>query len=153
MQAYDLRRIQLFRETGSHVLERIAALSARVQYEAGEQIFTEGDEGDRFYLIHDGEVRISKLVPGFGVEALTILQGGECFGEMALIDRTPRSADAVAESDVILYEIERKALMDLLDSDVALANELLWSLVHTMSARLREMNAKMTLLAAAGKFT
>ena len=61
----------------------------------GEAIFAEGDKGDRFYLILDGAVRISRMVPGMGEEALAVLKNGAYFGEMALIDDFPRSAHAI----------------------------------------------------------
>ena len=59
-------------------------------------IFEEGEQGDKFYLILDGAVRISRIVPGMGEEALAVLRAGTYFGEMALIDDFPRCADARA---------------------------------------------------------
>ena len=55
----------------------------------GIDVFREGDEGDRLYLITKGAVRISRVMPGTGEEAITVLKRGACFGEMAVLDEGP----------------------------------------------------------------
>jgi len=87
-------------------------------------------------------VRISKMVPGVGEEALAILEPGSYFGEMALIDDTPRSADATAHMPCTLYVIQKADLEELMFLHKDLAYELLWTFVRTLSARLRETNDK-----------
>ena len=93
-------------------------------------------------LIASGKVRISKMVPGVGEEALAILEPGSYFGEMALIDDTPRSADATAHMPCTLYMIQKADLEELMFLHKDLAYELLWTFVRTLSARLRETNDK-----------
>lgn len=152
MEASDLRRIRLFRNLSEKALVEIAGLAVEASFARGEIIFEEGTPGDRFYLISHGEVRISQNLPGIGDEALAILSNGESFGEMSLIDDAPRSADAIAVTECLCYVIRRKDLESLLGADKALAHDLLWCFVRSLSARLRETNAKMTFLASAGKF-
>jgi CRP-like cAMP-binding protein len=152
MDIAHLREIYLFQNLSGRALFKVASLARTEEYGYGQRIFSEGDKGDRFYLIRDGKVRISKHIPGIGDEALAILEAGECFGEMALIDEAPRSADAIADKSCLLSVITREDFKTLLSSDKDLAHELLWAFVRTLSARLRETNAKMTFLAAAGKF-
>ncbi|HTA19146.1 MAG TPA: cyclic nucleotide-binding domain-containing protein, partial [Polyangia bacterium] len=115
-------------------------------------IFKEGAVGDKVYLIIGGAVRISRTVPGMGEEALAVLRAGNHFGEMALIDDFPRSADARAHEACRLFVIRKEDLEDLLFVDRDLAYDLLWSFVRTLSGRLRETNDKMTFMAVTSKF-
>jgi len=123
-------------------LGKITGISAKENFKAGEEIFGEGEKGDKFYLILKGEVRISKIISGVGEEALRVLKKGEYFGEMSLIDDEPRSAHAIANTDVDLMVIDRSDFEKLLSEDKELAYKLLWSLVRTLSQRLRETNEK-----------
>jgi len=137
-----LRKTDLFKGLSKEELGKITGISAKEAFEQGKQIFAEGDKGDRFYLILSGEVRISKIIPGVGEEALKVLKKGDYFGEMSLIDEEPRSAYAIANSNVELLVIDKHDFGKLLEEDKELAYKLLWSLVRTLSQRLRETNEK-----------
>jgi len=78
---------------------------ARV-YQAGEIIFSEYEPGDSFYLIQSGRVKITKIV-GEIEKTIDILQPPEIFGEMAILEGTPRSATAVALDSVKVLEFNR----------------------------------------------
>src|SRR6478735_8557188 len=73
---------------------------------AGEIIFCEFEPGDAFYLIQTGKVKIVKIV-GELEKTLDILNPGEFFGEMALLEKAPRSATTMALTDVKLLEFNR----------------------------------------------
>ena len=137
-----LRKTDLFKGLSKDELGKITGISAKESFKAGEEIFAEGEKGDKFYLILKGEVRISKIISGVGEEALRVLKKGEYFGEMSLIDDEPRSAHAIANTDVDLMVIDRSDFEKLLSEDKELAYKLLWSLVRTLSQRLRETNEK-----------
>jgi CRP-like cAMP-binding protein len=79
------------------VVERLAAESELVRVPAGEVVFREGDPGDRFYVIEEGEVEIAGK--SFGP--------GDSFGEIALLRDVPRTATVTARGDVILRAIQR----------------------------------------------
>jgi CRP/FNR family transcriptional regulator, cyclic AMP receptor protein len=147
-----LSRINLFAGLPPVYLQRIEALGQVEIHAAGSQVFAEGTPGDKVYLILEGKVRISRTVPGIGEEALAVLKAGDYFGEMALIDDFPRSADAKAHETARLFVISKEHLQDLLFIDRELAYELLWNFVRTLSNRLRETNDKMTFLAASSRF-
>ena len=89
-----LSKISLFSALQPSYLRRIANLGIEEDYPLSALIFKEGAPGDKMYLILSGAVRISRQVPGMGEEALAVLRAGTHFGEMALIDDFPRSADA-----------------------------------------------------------
>ncbi len=147
-----LTRVALFADLPPVYLRRIAALGAEESFARGATIFTEGSAGDKLYLILAGAVRISRQVPGMGEEALAILKAGDYFGEMALIDDFPRSADALAHEGCRLFVLSKDRVADLLFVDRDLAYDLLWNFVRTLSSRLRETNDKMTFLAVSSKF-
>jgi CRP-like cAMP-binding protein len=147
-----LGKIKFFSGLPPAYLRRIADIGAEEDHNGGVTIFQEGEKGDKFYLIIDGAVRISRFVPGMGEEALAVLRNGAYFGEMALIDDSPRSAHAIVHEKCRLFVIRKEDLEDLLFVDRDLAYELLWNFVRTLSARLRETNDKMTFLSVTNKF-
>lgn len=128
--------------TGSE-LKKVAELAEARSFGLEEVIFSEGDRGRSLYIILDGRVRIEKHIPGVGQEALAILERGDFFGEMAIIDDAPRSATALAHSsETTVVVIEKSDLDQLLESKGDAAHELLQILCRLLSARLREINDK-----------
>lgn len=136
---------------GKH-LHRLANIGTEEIFPRNAAIFREGDQGDKFYLVLEGAVRISRQVAGMGEEALTILRAGSAFGEMSLIDDFPRSADALAHESCRLFVVKKEDLEDLLFVDRDLAYDFLWKLVRILSGRLRDTTDKMMFLTFAGKF-
>ena len=147
-----LGKIKIFAGLQPPHLRRIAEIGLEEEHVVGGTIFSEGDKGDKVYMIVSGAVRISRIVPGMGEEALAILRNGNYFGEMSLLDESPRSAHAFVHERARLFVIRKEDLDDLLFVDRNLAYELLWIWVRTLSARLRETNEKMTFLSTASKF-
>jgi CRP-like cAMP-binding protein len=147
-----LEQIDLFSGLPHAHLRRVVDIGLEEAYKSGATIFSEGTPGDKFYLVVEGAVRISRIVPGMGEEALAVLRPGNYFGEMSLIDDAPRSATVVCHEKCRLFVVHRKDLEDLLFVDRDLAYELLWNWVRTLSRRLRATNDKMTFLATTSKF-
>lgn len=147
-QAVQVRsedKVDLFRERGLSAAEMklLATFSAEERFRAGSVIFREGDAGDKLYIILDGRVRISKFIPGVGEEALAVLGRGDFFGEMALIDEQPRSADAKAhETPATVLSIDRGTLNEILSMDPHASLQFLNLLCRMISGRLREINDK-----------
>ncbi len=147
-----LAQINIFAGLQPAYLKRIAAVGLREKYEADAVIFSEGAAGEKMYLILNGAVRISRQVPGMGEEALAVLRAGHYFGEMSLVDDSPRSADARAHEATELLVLKKEDLEDLLFVDRDLAYDLLWNFVRTLTSRLRDTNDKMTFLAVTNRF-
>src|SRR5919199_2512172 len=135
-----LRRVAIFRELDDGELARVAEICREQTYASGEYVFREGEAGNRLYLIVEGEVRISREVPGGGEEALAVLKPGAIFGEMAVFDRTERSTDAIANGEAKLITITRPDFELLLDFNRELAYKVLWAVVRLLSGRLRQTN-------------
>ena len=148
-----LRKVALFESLLPEHLKLVAGIVEDVTVAPSTVVFADGDAADRFFFIVSGKVRISKQIPGMGEEALAVLEPGDYFGEMALIDESPRSASAIANTTVVLGAISKARFEDLLFMHKDLAYDMLWTFVRTLSARLRESNEKMrAFLVMAGKF-
>jgi CRP-like cAMP-binding protein len=138
-------KVDLFKERGLSAAEMklLATFSSEERFREGSMIFREGERGDKLYIVLDGRVRISKFIPGVGEEALAVLDRGDFFGEMALIDDKPRSADAKAhEGDATVLSIDRATLNEILSMDPHASLQFLNLLCRMISRRLREINEK-----------
>ena len=148
----QLARVSFFDGLTREALAMMAQVTTEESHALGTRIFQYGDPGDKLFIILEGKVRISREVAGMGEEALAVLGPGQVFGEMALLDESPRSADARAHERCRLLVIAKDAFDDLLFLHKDLAFEVLWSCVRTLSGRLRETNDKLTFLSTSGKF-
>ncbi len=114
----------------------------RETVKAGQVIFEQDSPGDNLYVVEDGQVQVSRRLEN-GLEGiLAILDTGEIFGEMALLEQQPRSARVVAHSDVKLLSISRQTFDALIEESPAVAVHLL----ERVSARLRERNEQQEVL-------
>jgi CRP/FNR family transcriptional regulator, cyclic AMP receptor protein len=147
-----LRKVKLFEGLNSAQLAKVAALGEERKVPAGEFVFKEGDTGAEMFIIESGRVRISKNVPGIGEEALAILDPGSYFGEMALIDDSTRSADAIVHAPLLAQVITKEALDELMFVDKEIAYILLWTFVRTLSERLRDTDDKIKAFFALSSF-
>ncbi len=147
-----LSKVALFQGLTRPALELIGRVVAEETHGLGQLIFEHGQVGDKLYIILEGRIRISRNVPGIGEEALAILGPGAVFGEMALIDSAPRSADARVHERCRLLTLPKDSFEDLLFLHKDLAYEVLWSFVRMLTVRLRETNDKLTFLSVTGKF-
>jgi len=139
------KKLKLLQERGlsAKELRLLAAFSGEELYNQDEVIFREGSKGDKLYIILEGKVRIVKNIPGIGEEALAILEKGDFFGEMALVDNEPRSAEAKAHvNGTTVLTISRGVLNEILSVDVESAYQFISILCRILTQRLREINLK-----------
>ena len=147
-----LRNVAIFKTLDDGELSRVSEVCREQAFVAGEYIFREGESGNRLYLLVEGEVRISRVVPGSGEEALAILKPGAMFGEMAVFDRSERSTDAIANGGATCITIARSDFELLLDFNRELAHKVLWAMVRMLSARLRSTNDSLRTFLAMSMF-
>jgi len=136
---------KLFQEQKLSSLEInfLSSLSKEMKFAPNQQIFREGEPGNEMYVVLEGKVMISKFIPGAGEEALAFLERGDYFGEMALIDNEPRSADAKAhEAGAVALAIPREVLEGILDINRISSPRLLKILCTMVAGRLRELDDK-----------
>ena len=129
-----LKRVVLFQSLGDDDRKKLAAVLKPRALKKGEILFRKGDEGNTFYLIRTGSVRIV-LPSDMGEEVSpALLTEGDFFGEMALLDGMPRSADAVAMEPSELYALNRNDFLSFLKNNEA-AIQAIFSVI---SKRLRK---------------
>lgn len=107
-----------------------------VTFAPGETIFTEGDPGDGFYVVAQGRVEISTLMPNGERHVYCTMDKGDVFGFMAVLDEATRSASARATEATIAYFVGRDDLPRLLETSPGFA----LGMVRDMSERIRETN-------------
>lgn len=107
----------LFRNLETEQIERIAALSVTRPFDAGQAIFVKGEPGDALFGVLEGQVKISTSSVDGREMILNILEQGEIFGEIALLDGHDRTADATAVKKTRLLQIRRRDFLPMLERD------------------------------------
>jgi CRP-like cAMP-binding protein len=120
-----LQRSPLFRGLTPPALERIAELAGQRSYRAGEFVFSQGDPGDALYAVVTGKIRISAGAADGREIFLNIMEPGDTFGEIALLDGGTRTASATAMMPSELVSIRREHFFALLEREPHVALELL----------------------------
>ena len=136
-----LTQSPLFRNLDEAERAQILIIGQIRTYRPDEVIFREGDAGDGLFIVMKGSVRISKCSPT-GEEALAVLETPAYFGEMALIDLSPRAADAIANEASELFFIPMQDLRSLIAAHHQMALKILYSLCEVLAQRLRETNER-----------
>jgi CRP/FNR family cyclic AMP-dependent transcriptional regulator len=135
-EADSLSRIPLFKRLTSDELEQLAKEVDQVLFDVDETIFNEQDKGDALYVVEAGSVRIWVLDEDVKPVTLAELKPGEFFGELAVLDRGPRSTNATAIVETTLHRLSsddfQKFLME--HPDVAI------DVICEIGARMRQTN-------------
>ena len=128
-----LRRCSLFSELPDLYLGEIANICFEKTYGKGETVFFDGDEGDGFYLVASGKVKVYKMAPTGKEQILHILEDGEPFGEVAVFYGRPfpASAECLKKSQLIFFP--RDSFVGLLQKNTSIALNML----AILSMRLR----------------
>ena len=127
------------------VADEVGALAKQVRrlaFARGETIVREGEAGDSFYLVERGVIAVTiRSSDGAGAQTLSRMLPGDYFGEMSLLTGEPRSANVVAESDVIVLEIGRAAFEQILIANPALLEPISQIAAHRQEAQLATRRA------------
>ncbi len=111
-----LREVALFQGLEQSDLEQILDISEALRVQGNDYVFEEGEKGDHFFVIVQGRIELRKAT-GDGFKKLAILKAGQAFGEMALLNQTPRSASAYALEPTYLLSVSREAFGRMLGGD------------------------------------
>jgi CRP-like cAMP-binding protein len=123
-----LERVPLLHGLGSDVLDTLAGQLRRRRYGRGEAVFVLGDPGTSLCLVETGQIKLSLPSPEGREVIIDLLGPGEVFGELALLDGEPRSADAVAIEPSQLLLLHRDEFLSFLEDHPRVAINLLGSL-------------------------
>src|SRR5258707_15883700 len=120
-----VERNHLFRGLSAATLQQISALAVRRFYQDGAIVFTQGDPGDALYGVVTGRIRISASTREGKEMFLNIMEPGDTFGEIALLDGDPRTASATATATCELMIVPRAQFLALLEREPTLGIHLL----------------------------
>jgi CRP/FNR family cyclic AMP-dependent transcriptional regulator len=139
-----LSKVPAFSDLSARDLRRVAAIVHKREYKAGEPVFYQGDPGLGMFIIQEGEVsiRISEL-EGEDKE-LAVLTDGDFFGELALLDESPRSATALCKSDCSVIGFFRTDLMELIKENPDLGMKIVMKFAEILATRLRKTDKELS---------
>jgi putative ABC transport system ATP-binding protein len=124
-----LHRVEPFRHLSPSEITHVAEQMKKRSYRLGSQIIRQGDEGDEFFLMVDGEVEVTTLERAGGSPIAT-LGPGEFFGEAALISGEPRNATVTSRSDVTTYVLDKKNFNEAIETSETFKEQLLKVYFH-----------------------
>lgn len=141
-----LRNMPAFAELNARDIKEVAAIVHRREYRAGEPVFAQGDPGLGMYIIQNGEVAIMIEDKEGQRRELAVLSEGDFFGELGLLDESPRSASAVARTDCLLIGFFRPDLFELIEKKAHLGIRIVLELSGIVAARLRKADMELSRL-------
>jgi len=134
-----LKQMPLFRHLTYREIIRVLNVTEVKEFAPGTDIIKEGTFGEELYILLKGKVRVHK-----NDAFITYLLPGSHIGEMALVDRIPRSASATAEDPSRLLILRRREFYEIVRKDPSLSVKLLWSFVQVLAERLRKTTAELS---------
>jgi serine/threonine protein phosphatase PrpC/CRP-like cAMP-binding protein len=134
-----LKGMPLFKHLTYKEVIRVLNLTTVLEFQPGETVIREQEPGEELFVILHGRVRLHK-----DSAFIAELTRGAHFGEMALVDRSPRSASATAEEPTRLLSLRRRDFYEILRKESPLAVKLLWSFVQVLTERLRKTTADLS---------
>jgi len=136
-----LRRVKALAEMTDSQLERFVEFMEPLDARQWAQIVKQGETDDGMFLVLEGELRVRLMINGKET-TLATLGPGECFGEIALFDRGPRSADVLANKDSLLLKVSGEAFDKLRAEAPELAVPMLHAISRTLAGRIRADNKR-----------
>lgn len=136
-----LRRVKILANLSDADLARFLTFMEVQNVRQWTHIVKQGDHGDAMFLVLQGEVRVALVIDG-KESTLVTLGPGDFFGEVALFDQGPRSADVVANSDAVLLKMSHEAFETFSHAAPELATPILLGIGKTLTARIRADNKR-----------
>jgi CRP-like cAMP-binding protein len=130
-----LAAVPLFSDLSSRHLKRIADLAEEVRFSAGDLIVQEGQPGGTFYVILEGEAKVTRKG-----RKLNELYPGDFFGEVSLLDGGPRTATVTAETPIVAIRLFRKEFAKLISAEPEIALKI----VAELASRIRRTHRSVT---------
>lgn len=128
-----LKEVPLFRYLGFDEMLKVVSVIRDQRFEAGQVIVDEGDAGTSMFVLMTGEVEVTRKG-----QHISTLRNGDHFGELSLIDRSPRSATVTAKQQCTCLVMGQQQFYDIVREYNALSVKLLWSMSRVLAERLRQ---------------
>ncbi|QAR32269.1 cyclic nucleotide-binding domain-containing protein [Geovibrio thiophilus] len=139
-----LKKNPKFADFSEAEMEEFLSYFTKESYNAGRLILKEGDKGDRFCIIAEGEVGISKDVNDQTCIFLNNLKAGDFFGEMAILTGYPRSANATASTMVAILSITADRLTEMKTAHPVIFSKFVWIMAKTVSERMFKLEERLS---------
>ena len=133
----ELKKMSLFADLKRRELRVVDGFMHQRNYLQDEVVFDEGEQGEAFYIVLEGKVLICRQ--GQPDAPIAILGSGNFFGELALLDDAPRSAQARAAEDCTLLVLFRGEFLGLMQSHGLIASKIALQLARHLASRFRGM--------------
>jgi CRP-like cAMP-binding protein len=133
----QIHRLGLFATLGAKELRVVSSLLHERRYLNGEIVFDEGEEGQALYVVLSGRVLICRQ-EGAEVVRIAEVAAGAMFGELALLDNAPRSAQVRAIEDCVLAVLSRADFNGLVETHAVIASKIALQLARELGQKLRE---------------
>ncbi len=144
----ELSTLPLFSNIPQETLPSIAGMLKEESFKAGQRVIQEGDPADFFYILRSGEMEVRKTIDRETGKhkTLAILEEGDIFGEMAIFGKEVRAADVVTLKDSLLWRVDLKDFLNLLNTDHKVGLQLLKAMTVMLISRLRAVNQELATL-------
>lgn len=130
--------IPMFKDLSEEERAEIAMRLDQKHYNAGDELFREGDPGGNLYIIESGSLEVQKSRShGAGKIVIARFERGGVIGEMSLIDSMPRSATVIAVQNTKIYVLSQSGIDEMIENKPQLAIKFLRGLAMLLSLRLR----------------
>ncbi|MGB2869746.1 MAG: cyclic nucleotide-binding domain-containing protein [Bacteroidota bacterium] len=139
-----LSKVPAFANLTPRELKEVAAIVHKRSYRLGEPVFYQGDPGLGMYIVQEGNVAITISDKDSNEREVAVLTEGDFFGEMALLDESPRSANAVCKTDCLLIGFFRPDLFDLIEKKTTLGIKIVLKLAEIVAQRLRNTDKELS---------
>jgi CRP/FNR family cyclic AMP-dependent transcriptional regulator len=139
-----LSKVPAFANLAPRELKEVAAIVHKREYRTGEPVFYQGDPGLGMYIVKDGEVSIVIQGKDGNERELALFGDGDFFGELALLDESPRSANAVCKTECTLIGFFRPDLFELIEKNTTLGIKIVLKLAEIVAQRLRHTDKELS---------
>ncbi len=136
VQPGSLRRIKMLADVEERLLASLLPYLEVVKVAPFGTVVNKGEHGDALFMVLEGEVRARVMIEGRET-TLTTMGVGECFGELAIVDQGPRSADVIANQPTVLIKVSEGALKKMFAEAPALAAPFMFALTRVIAQRVR----------------
>jgi CRP-like cAMP-binding protein len=131
-------------------LDFLISMLVERRFDAGSTVFAEGEPGRSMFIVHGGELAVSRRLESGHVIRMTNLAAGDFFGEMTLIEMQNRSATVVAQSPTMLYELTAQKLYACYKSDITAYVMVIQNINRELCRRLRRADHRIAELQMRG---